>query len=261
MDDIKDVQRTDQVSRLMDNSSVRTNPFGENRSAERLYRRAERIVVALHLLTKHISENESVRMSLRAESAKLLPAVLDLRDEMRALHSQRIVEVQSQIRHISSLVRILAASGFISMQNTQVMLEALDELGSFLVAAQRSSFSESVSISRDDFLDTRTTHSSRDRSSRHIKDIENTSVKDSPMISDGSPVSLVGADINGHRGNQRTQNILDVLKSGGLLSIKDISSHLPEYSEKMIQRELFGLVSRGLIKKTGLKRWSKYAIA
>jgi DNA-binding HxlR family transcriptional regulator len=49
-----------------------------------------------------------------------------------------------------------------------------------------------------------------------------------------------------------------VLRSQGELGIKDVVSNLPEYSEKMIQRELAELVAAGRVKKTGLKRWSRY---
>ena len=56
----------------------------------------------------------------------------------------------------------------------------------------------------------------------------------------------------------REREVTEILRTGGALGIKDIASNLPEYSEKMIQRELSVLVIGGRIKKTGLKRWSKY---
>ena len=59
--------------------------------------------------------------------------------------------------------------------------------------------------------------------------------------------------------NRRAQTILGILKSQGIIGIKDISSNLPEYSEKMIQRELAHLIVLGRVKKSGFKRWSKYA--
>jgi DeoR/GlpR family transcriptional regulator of sugar metabolism len=59
----------------------------------------------------------------------------------------------------------------------------------------------------------------------------------------------------------RTQSILEILKTSGSMGIKDICSNLPEYSEKMIQRELSELVEVGTVQKTGLKRWSRYSVA
>jgi hypothetical protein len=58
--------------------------------------------------------------------------------------------------------------------------------------------------------------------------------------------------------NSRTETILEfVLKSTGV-SIKDISNVVRDCSEKTIQRELAGLIQRGLIKKVGERRWSLY---
>lgn len=54
---------------------------------------------------------------------------------------------------------------------------------------------------------------------------------------------------------------MDILKFGGILGIKDIASNLPQYSEKMIQRELASLVQKGFVQKTGAKRWSRYQVA
>ena len=53
---------------------------------------------------------------------------------------------------------------------------------------------------------------------------------------------------------------MDILRLGGTLGIKDISANLPQYSEKMIQRELADLVLANKINKTGEKRWSRYQV-
>jgi len=60
--------------------------------------------------------------------------------------------------------------------------------------------------------------------------------------------------------NQRGERIIDILKSGGILGIRDISANLPQYSEKMIQRELADLVETGKVRKLGAKRWSRYQL-
>ncbi len=262
MDDLKDMQRTDTISKMLDNHHVRTSPFGENKSAERLYKRAERVVAAVHLLTNHIDPSEAARGAIRAESPKLLAAILDLKNEMRIQVSQRVSNAQQSIRYLISLTRILLVSGFISHQNASIMIEALDDLGNFLVASQRSPLSESVVLSRDELSDARmSVHPTQ-------KSVLNTvrSVVEEPHQKDiHKPVSVEKAmshqtDSNG-RMSTRTESIVEVLRGGGALGIRDIAANLPEYSEKMIQRELLSLVARGKVRKMGLKRWSKYAIA
>jgi hypothetical protein len=61
-----------------------------------------------------------------------------------------------------------------------------------------------------------------------------------------------------HSASNRADQIIDILKVGGTLGIKDIVANLPQYSEKMVQRELALLVGAGRVQKMGAKRWSKY---
>lgn len=256
MDDKKDIQKTENISRLIDAHTVRTNPFGENRSGERAYRKAERLAAALYLLTNHIPTHESVRARVRAESNELLGKTLGLRDEMRSTQSGALISLQSSVRELISMVRILIVSGFVSLQNANIMIEALDEFGTFITSAQRTALSESVVLNREDLIDVRSIHASR--TIKDIKDsvvIKNVSTKTSMQT-----VSVNVGNAQGHLG-LRAQSIIEVLQSGGSLGIKDIASNLPEYSEKMIQRELSELVAQGKVVKAGLKRWSKYSVA
>lgn len=248
MDDIKDGQKGDNFSRFIDAQQVRTDPFGKNRAAERLYRRVERIVAALYLVTKHIPETEPLRLEIRSEGIGLLEKVLGLRDEMRAIESSSLISFESSIRRLISLVRILTAAGRASFQNAETIIGALDELVGFVSASQRSSMSETITISREEILGD--TSPLIDRSS--LKD-----VKDTRRITrDNKDKDSTGTASN----TSRTEGIVSILRGAGGLGIKDISSRLPDYSEKMIQRELASLVRAGRVKKEGFKRWSKYSL-
>ena len=63
------------------------------------------------------------------------------------------------------------------------------------------------------------------------------------------------------RGQSREKAILDVIRSKGEISIKDISRYVKGCSEKTIQRSLLSLVENGILKKTGERRWSRYSIS
>ena len=250
MDNTKDGQKADSLARFVDNQEIKTSPFGDNRIGERAYRRAERIVAALHLLTNHVSSDEPAREMIRRKGLELLSEVLELRDKMRASASADFTTVQASIRNLISLLRMLTVGGSISIQNGEIVIDALDELGNFLITSVRSSFTESVRLSREDLLDV------REGAMRNVKDKDirdNRTVKD---VQNGNAPSGNGS--NGHI-TLRSERIVAVLRQGGDFGIRDIVSHLPEYSEKMIQRELAQLVSAGKAKKSGLKRWSKYS--
>jgi hypothetical protein len=258
MDEQRDIQKTESISRFFDAQIVRVNPFGDNRAADRAYRRAERIAAAAHLLTNHIDTEEPLRRAIRQESTVLLSSILGIRDEMRSAQSGEVIQAISSIRHLISLIRMLAISGFASTQNVTAIVEALDELGNFMHASQRTNFSESITISREDLLDVGTLPVRT--ASISIKD-----TRDTAVTRGGESVKVVSNEVqsmgsnNGHM-TVRQQSILETLKSSGTMGIKDICSNLPEYSEKMIQRELLTLVSEGKVVKTGLKRWSRYSV-
>lgn len=252
MDDVKDVAKKDHIARFLDSTTIRTDAFGHNLSGERAYRRAERIAAAAHLLTNHVPAEEPVRLALRSTAIGLLTSILKLRDEMRGGESQALKDAEGKIRKLISLVRILSVAGRVSAQNADVLVAALDDLGVFLTASQRTGLSEGVLLNKDDFalgvthLTPGVSDTSKKRRARRIKD----KAEQSNTSSD---------NVMPTRG--RAEEIVGVLGSHGQLGIKDIAANLPEYSEKMIQRELKSLVTIGRVKKMGAKRWSTYALA
>src|SRR3989344_8026007 len=105
MDEIKDIEQS-VFSKLLD-PALQTNPFGINRSGERAYRRSERIVAGIILLTNHIPEEDDLRRLSRRIALSLLAHLLELKDEMRSLSSGRMRELKVSIRHLISLVKMM----------------------------------------------------------------------------------------------------------------------------------------------------------
>ena len=52
-----------------------------------------------------------------------------------------------------------------------------------------------------------------------------------------------------------------MLKGGAKLTIKDFAKNIKDCSDKTIQRELISMVTSGVLKKEGERRWSKYFLA
>ena len=163
---------------------------------------------------------------------------------------------------------MLAVSGLISVQNADIAVEAIDELGNFLILSQRTPLSESIVLSREELLsgglvaEKRTKLSIKDKTfiPKIQTDRDTRTVTDSRYIKD-SIKDAVTVSRTDDAISTRGREVLAVLRSGGELGIRDIASNLPEYSEKMIQRELASMVIAGRVKKTGLKRWSRYSIS
>jgi predicted HTH transcriptional regulator len=76
------------------------------------------------------------------------------------------------------------------------------------------------------------------------------------FIKDNNIVS----ETNVFKKTNRQNIILGLLKKKKELTIKDISHVIKDCSEKTIQRELLTLISAGVLKKIGERRWSKYSM-
>lgn len=258
MDSIKDTRGVQEVSKLLDNQQLKTNPFGQNVSGEQAYRRAERIATALHLLTNHIPDDEPARSHARGLSREMLSIILSLRDGFRASGGVKIRSAHACIRELISLIKILAISGFISFQNAETMNEALDELGHFLAAAQRTMLAENVSLSTGDFAVQRDPHI-RVGTQKYKKTNTQETIKDTK---DTSKTSSTGVEM-GIKDTQtaaRSLVILNILKTGPALGIKDIAAYFPEVSEKTVLRVLNDMIVTRSIRAIGEKRWRKYLI-
>lgn len=57
----------------------------------------------------------------------------------------------------------------------------------------------------------------------------------------------------------RQKAIIDALKDKKKLTVKEILSFMDDCGEKTVQRELYELVDKGVLKKIGEKRWSAYS--
>lgn len=85
-----------------------------------------------------------------------------------------------------------------------------------------------------------------------------------PQLRSARPLEEMPAkkdeNFKGHykRQSDRMSLILDIVRKGKSLSIKQISALIKDCSEKTIQRELQALISKGLVRRVGERRWSVY---
>lgn len=248
---IKDAQDVSNVLLILDSIAIRTNPFGANVSGDNSYRRAERISAALHLVTNHVPEQEPLRSVIRNKGLELLSVILELRSGFRGPASEKGQSALVSIRELISLIRLLAVSGYISVQNSNAIAEALDELGSLIVVSQRSALAEQLTISSEQLIPPASPIGFT-RQDRSYSSMPRPVRKPAPATTEGA--GAVGES------TPRGERIMDILKQGGMLGIRDIAANLPQYSEKMVQRELAELVEAGKVRKIGAKRWSRYQL-
>ena len=273
MSDIKDTQKTNALSSFLDVQLIKTSPFLNNTSGERAYVRAERIVAAIFLLTNHFNYTDQIRESLRGKGMGLLSSILGLRSGLRSSGADLVQSVQATVRELISLMRMSAVAGYISTQNASEVIQALDDLGSLLVASQRSDLSESVVLRREDLIPKIPEINQPLQQKERVNAIEGQEKIISPIQTAETKTEILlqnkekdlqktesKISYRPQSTKARSQEVMEILKLNGRLGIKDIYSNMPECSEKMIQRELALLVSKGQVKKFGAKRWSLYEL-
>lgn len=258
---MKDIKDTKDIIPAFD---ARTDPFGENISGSHAYRRAERIVSAIYLVTNHVRYDEPLRREIRSLGHDLLTEVISLRGGFRASENGRIEALLGQIRECITLARLLQIAGYVSAQNILILTQALDELGQFLVNAQHSALSDGIQLNREDFIP-----ADRPAVPTSIRHARVLSPAGSSTPGNGAeprmpayhkaaraPGRSVQTEVHGER---RTL-ITDILAKSGPLGIKDIATQMVGCSEKTVQRELSVLIQEHKVKKEGEKRWSSYSL-
>ena len=164
--------------------------------------------------------------------------------------------LHARVRELISLMQLLSISGYVSKENTDMVTRALEELSQFVDVAGATHLAERTTFTKEDLLIDQTIRQPSLRSGEAYA---------RPM---GKAASTAYSTNKGNKGHgtekdsfsSRRLAILDVLKDGKKMGIKDIASFVVGVSEKTVQRELAALVLDGLLKKEGEKRWSRYSI-
>jgi DNA-binding HxlR family transcriptional regulator len=255
----KDIEPKRTFDEYAEMGSSKANLFGHNFSARQAYKRTERIVAALYLLTKNVPYTEPIREAIRSKGHELIHEALSLKSSFGSRDSMVVFSVASIIRELISLSRMLFIGGYISRNNAEILTKALDDLAQFVLAAGGSSVSEDTLFSSNDFSPIRSElRANQDELSSSAREGDvRLNILDSKIRAKKVTKKAVARTIA--REDRRTL-VLDTLRRGGKLGIKDISIQVVGFSEKTVQRELINLVNEGIIRKEGEKRWSKYSL-
>jgi hypothetical protein len=245
-----------------DNSGGGLNPFTDNtlgiqayfRDNEKLYlifKKTERIVSAVFLITNLLNEQEPLRKALREKALRLLSVTLQSKDFIELLTKEYI--------HLSTLLRVAQDVGFVSPMNYQIISR---EIGAVETTIKEYMPKDSGLFLNQDFFEVRVPDLKIPQLPSMIKDnlykgqsnvLYNVRNKQHILRKD------INTDVKDNK-NDRRQKILTIIAKKTNCSIKDFSHVITDYSEKTIQRELGAMVQEGILVKNGEKRWSTYQL-
>ena len=259
MDNKKNNQKlSQQISpRDIDSNSIDILVFGENYVCAYLYKKTEKLLMALHLVTNIVPENEPARSAIRDKSISILSDILYLRSGFRCAGSYKRDQVVASLHEITSLLLILNVTGFVSDMNLGILKTELVGLIVFLQDVENTESSEKIIFNSDHFKTEifDKGHNKRSDIKDEIKKIHDKRQKTTHSFGVSSPRKIMSSS---HK--ERRSIILDLIKKKESVSIKDISSVITECSEKTIQRELVSLINENVLKKEGSRRWSTYSL-
>lgn len=221
-----------------------------------VYKKAERITTALHLVTKFITPNEPIRESLRVESVELLSDMFS--DVTHPFFDDEWLDaLTARSAKIVTFLEVAYRLGYISEMNWDILSKEYSQFPAILREARDD---ECVGALNKSFCHVSKEQTVGMEKAQHvyggrqgIKDIKRT-------VSTGRQ-SSAGQALGSHgKKDVRRIAIIGLLKRKEKINVKDVTAIIDGYSEKTLQRELLSLVDEGVLKKEGERRWSMYSL-
>lgn len=203
----------------------------------------EKISQAVYLVSNHLKDNEPLKWELRKESMAIIGCSRTMEDSSPSdIPADLAIEaVSSSAYTLISLLTLSFVAGLISTGNANLIIRELEDLiGAFAVTYKEYAAKAGFILS-DEFFKT-------------IDKGQN------PAVSTAQERLPLQPKTAKDKQNSRQNQIIDLLKTQSDLTIKDFARVIVGCSEKTIQRELTELVVKGVVRKDGERRWSKYSL-
>jgi hypothetical protein len=258
-----DTMETDKNTSLQNTASNKgiISFFEKDADFAYVFKKTEKLATALYMVTNLFPSEEPMKWTLRKKVSELLSCVVDYKDMLAGQQDEFTRNISGRVLEIVSLLEIGCQAGLLSQMNFSILNNEFSNLLSTLEASHVRSENLNVPLSPS-FFDI--AHSTPARSQQsfpqhsfHPSPAEyHTASAHTDSIKDRAP-----AMPNVFKKNDRQNSILRLLKMKKNLTIKDIAEVVTDCSEKTIQRELISLISAGVLKKSGERRWTRYSLA
>ncbi len=232
--------------------SIFTHIFEKDIRRVFIYKKAERLAKATHLIAPAFAESVSLKNRVDAIAIALVDAAILPPGAARAALSHELLA-------LSSVLAIARTSGMLSHMNAELITHEAHALLQEIAAYEepRLSLDEAPTLSG-----IAKKALSKD-ASRNNEDVallpQKHPAEPRPRAADKRQIKDIKRTPDGHI-KDRQEAILSVIKNKRKASIKDISTFIRNVSEKTIQRELLSLIEAGIVEKQGERRWSTYSL-
>jgi hypothetical protein len=235
-----------------------------------VFKKTERIVTAIYLLTGLMSDTEPMKEKLRSIATEMLATVFAMSDRVWGEETFQ-KNLSNLICEASVLFTVAETTKMMSKMNHEIITAELKKLLDFLVTSS-SNYSSAKIAFEPNMFDGNYEYAPDASYKNKISEVQKplspdseiykgqNNIKDSikTKVSNQKPVEKIEKNI---KDNSRQEIIIGMLKGGAKLTIKDFAKNIKNCSDKTIQRELITMLGKGLLKKEGERRWSKYFLA
>ena len=244
--------------------SVALNIFNDDRGMLFIFRKTERIVAAVYLVSGHLSDREPLRRELREAATLIGKQVLSFRNQTPH-QSRQLSAVRMLAVRLVSLLDLATIADLLSQSSVSLLRQEAQTLISTIESRviEGTAPTESRSLPRSFFEKTESEKLSKGHqflkdTVLYEKDTRSPSSvhKDFPITpTDKRQFSRARALYDGRR-----SKVLALLREMGSATVKDISEVIRDCSLKSIQRILADLARTGILEIMGEKRWTHYKI-
>jgi len=263
-------ERNQQKASVLYNELESLTPFTDSFSIY-LFKKTEKIVLALYLVTDHLSDVDAMRMSVRSMANEILKDGITVTSRYAKIASDEVMI--SHMYEVSALLEIAALTKLVAPNNTQIIKEEIARLAKDITSHQEAHLSGSNlkksffvvdTVSQIPTVAPASTHTHDVLYKGHKGQLEKDMSLKKPFVQKFATQEpkarkeIIQKDTP--KKDERTEKIVGVIKEKGHVTIKDVAEAFSGIGEKTIQRELQKMVSLGVLKKDGERRWSTYSI-
>ena len=259
---------------MLSDSSIKSF-YHKNNLMSFILKKTEKIATAIYMVTDFMSESEPLRIELRTLAISLLSKTRRLSTKATEPDYAIVDDVSHGSESIISFINLAVTIGLVSSMNGNILKKELEKnvkelvslysdkrvsitthpgYANIILSEDMFNISEKEEVKKIDF---------NKGQEKNNPEISNNVLYNRPEKSDinkensntiSSKTSTLGIKI------ARRNDVLNIVKVKGQVSVKDIVLMLKDVGEKTVQRELHSLVSEGVLRKEGEKRWSVYKL-
>jgi len=236
-----------------------------------IFKKTEKITAALYLVSGLLKDDEPLKWELRDRGIDLLSASFTASSSLPGDKNAVIQSLFTAALETLSLLNVARISNMISEMNHRLLIREIDNIVGMLRDRLAQSAEKAGYVLSESFFRTPDLYSSGFKLDHGGHKSGNDGRRPSAAAGNGvqrSETSQNSAEERFSKGqggseakrSRRQEMILEVLKGGSGLTIKDFAKTIKDVSAKTIQRELLDLVARGVVRKEGERRWSRYSL-